>query len=488
MEASKLLTKCMAAQQQKFESMFSSTVITLLWLLAFSMLCTAQSQSIVETLPGFPGKLPFKLETGYVGVGEADDVQLFYYFIESERNPRKDPLLLWLPGGPGCSGFSGLVYEIGPLSFNYENFDGNEPTFQLNQYSWTKVASIIFLDAPVGTGFSYSRTSQGYNMTDTLSAAQTYEFLRKWLLDHPKFLTNVLYVGGDSYSGISVPIIVQEIHNGNAVGNVPFMKLNGYCLGNPATDRRSDVSTQIEYAHRVALISDELYESIKESCHGEYVRVDPENVQCLKDIQAYTDCIAKLDHANILEPNCPLISPKSKGIGWDQAIFEENPMDILLSWSQTPTLWCRVYNYVLSYIWANDENIQNALGIRKGTKLSWVRCNKTLSYTYDVVSTIEYHRNLTNTAYRSLIYSGDQDLVVPYVGTQEWIRSLNMTITADWQPWFVEGQIAGYTRFFTKNLYHMTFATVKGGGHTAPEYKPRECFAMVDRWLSYYSL
>ena len=42
-----------------------------------------------------------------------------------------------------------------------------------------QIANVIFVDAPVGTGFSYSTTLEGYDVSDTLSAAQTYEFLRK---------------------------------------------------------------------------------------------------------------------------------------------------------------------------------------------------------------------------------------------------------------------------------------------------------------------
>lgn len=49
----------------------------------------------------------------YIGVGESEDVRLFYYFTKSESQPESDPIILWLTGGPGCSALSGLLFEIG---------------------------------------------------------------------------------------------------------------------------------------------------------------------------------------------------------------------------------------------------------------------------------------------------------------------------------------------------------------------------------------
>ncbi|KAF8377661.1 hypothetical protein HHK36_031045 [Tetracentron sinense] len=114
--------------------------LQLLLLVVLSGLAVSMS---TNSLPGFPGPLPFHLQTGYMGVDESDDVQLFYYFVKSERNPMEDPLVLWLTGGPGCSAFSGLVFEVGPLNFSIVEYNGSLPTLVLNPYLWTRCQTFI---------------------------------------------------------------------------------------------------------------------------------------------------------------------------------------------------------------------------------------------------------------------------------------------------------------------------------------------------------
>nr|GMD04624.1 Serine carboxypeptidase-like 17 [Ipomoea batatas] len=182
--------------------------------LCFSPATVVAAGSAVTHLPGYEGTLPFELETGYVGVGKEEEIQLFYYFIKSESNPNTDPLVVWLTGGPGCSGLWSITYDNGPLRFNKVEYNGSLPTLSLNAYGWTKIANIIFLDLPVGTGFSYATTVIANSSDDIQAGIHGCEFVQKWLKEHPNFISNALYVGGESYAGIFVPIITQFISDG----------------------------------------------------------------------------------------------------------------------------------------------------------------------------------------------------------------------------------------------------------------------------------
>ncbi|KZV38053.1 serine carboxypeptidase [Dorcoceras hygrometricum] len=493
----------------------------------------ASESYVIETLPGYPGLLPFKLETGYIGVGEDEDLQLFYYFIESEGDPDKDPLILWMNGGPGCSGFTGLVYEIGPLNFNLSSYDGSLPSFILNPYSWTKISSIIFIDSPVGTGFSYTNSPEGYYRSDTKLSMDNHMFLRKWLLNHPSFLKNRLYMAGDSYGGKIATAVAFEIAKGNEAGLQPWMNLKvyivtifwpwfpgliistltsgtleqGYMIGNAFTDADMDVNYRVAYAHRMAIISDDL---AKSSCNNEYVNPDPNNLQCSYALRLVKECTQKICTDHILEPKCKLSSPRPDDTKWGEAFIEEFPEEHLFQSRHEESSWCRfsfffliMYeafnmdkqscwlqfkNYLPSYTWARDDSVQEALGIRKGTKEEeWVRCNRSSAYTFDVRSVLEYHKLLNEKGYQILAYNGDHDMGVPYISTLNWIRRLNLTIEDAWRPWRVDGQIAGYTEKYKEGGgSFITFAT--GAGHTAPEYRPKQCFAMVKRWLSMFPL
>ncbi|KAL8491137.1 hypothetical protein ACS0TY_022970 [Phlomoides rotata] len=457
------------------------TNLTFITLISTSFLfCLAVSQSTVKTLPGYSGNLPFKLETGYISVGESEEIELFYYFLESERNPKEDPLLLWQSGGPGCSSLSGIAFGIGPFTFDVASFNGSLTPLIPWQHSWTKIANVIFIDSPVGTGFSYTTQAKSFHSSDTLTAKHVDTFLRKWLMNHPEFIRNDLYIAGDSYGGKIVPIIVSEILKSNEAGAEPQMSLQGYLIGNPTTDYLKEMNERIPYAHRMGLISSEYYESAKNSCFGEYVRPDPDNVECFRALERIYPCLNDISDEHVLD-TCWSIENFRGALLED----DEDQFDFFNILPSSKTICTGGVKNIMANVWANNPRVQDALHVRKGTIKEWKRCTDKVLPGYEMIaSSVPYHQVLTQKISKAMVYSGDHDITIPYTATLKWIQQLNLTVDESWRPWIVKGQIAGYTQRYKENGFSLTYATVLGAGHIAPHSNPEQSFAMVDRWLS----
>lgn len=63
-------------------------------------------------------------------------------------------------GGPGCSSLDGYLYEQGPFHVN----ETDHTRLYYNEYTWAKEVNIVFLESPVGVGFSYSTDPSDYRV------------------------------------------------------------------------------------------------------------------------------------------------------------------------------------------------------------------------------------------------------------------------------------------------------------------------------------
>ena len=148
---------------------------------------------------------------------------LFYWAFESRNDPATDPVILWMTGGPGCSSAVALFGENGPCKVNA---DGTAT--KLNPYSWNRNATLIYVDQPAGTGFSYGAKDS----TEAGVARDMVDFLVQWFRIHGKFSNHDLYVTGESYAGHYVPAVSSGLfRNGTLRKN-----LKGLAIGNGLTD------------------------------------------------------------------------------------------------------------------------------------------------------------------------------------------------------------------------------------------------------------
>ena len=128
--------------------------------------------------------------SGYYSVSN-NEIHLFYWFFESRNDPLNDPLYIWLTGGPGCSSMLALLVENGPYNLN------DDLTLEINPYSWNSNASVIWIDQPSHTGYSWDDRGKPDTVYNEKQVADDlYEFIQQFLKEHTKYSKLPFYITG----------------------------------------------------------------------------------------------------------------------------------------------------------------------------------------------------------------------------------------------------------------------------------------------------
>ena len=131
----------------------------------------------------------------------------------------------------------------------------------------------------------------------------------------------------------------------------------------------------------------------------------------------------------------------------------------------------------------NREDVQAALHVE--AKRPWTVCSDEVWERYESQDkgSIWVYPTLLKEGIRILIYNGDTDAVVPFNGNQIWIKNLKLEIEKPWRQWRAYNDQENISGYVTK-YKGLTFCTIKGTGHMAPQWKPKESFYMFSKFLN----
>ncbi|KAI0349727.1 alpha/beta-hydrolase [Trametes cingulata] len=227
---------------------------------------------VTENLPDIPGPLP-RMFAGNIPVNRPDHPNntLFFWAFEKQGangsltapadNSNTDPWVIWLQGGPGSSSLVGLTTENGPIHVLTNG------TWVLNNYSWSNLADMIWVDQPVGTGFS-TADSTGYVADEDQMGDDFLGFLSNLVSVFPSLATRPLYLTGESYAGTFIPYIAKHIfQSGSPPVKLRKLTIGDGWLGSEATVMNLPVVNVIETYPAIIGYDQDVFEYFREQSH-----------------------------------------------------------------------------------------------------------------------------------------------------------------------------------------------------------------------------
>ncbi|ATY60816.1 carboxypeptidase Y [Cordyceps militaris CM01] len=390
--------------------------------------------------------------SGYID-DNASDKHLFFWFFESRNDPVKDPVVLWLNGGPGCSSMNGLFTELGPATIPNPDLKPKR-----NPYSWNNNASVIFVDQPVNTGFSYSGSNDG---TSVASAKDLYSLLTFFFQQYPQYAKQDFHISGESYAGHYIPVAAAEIFS-HASRNI---NLKSILVGNGLTEPL----TQYKY-YRPMACGEGGYPAVlsQQYCQS----MDNALPECQRRIQSCYDT----ENASTCQSATNYCNSNVLGV------YSRSGRDVYDIRKQdgegTPDYSTQFLtsNYTTKII---------------GAEHAWTLCDSSVyqafSRTGDWMKPIWRVVPGLLAKIPVLIYAGDADYICNWLGNRAWAKALEWPGKAAFNKApEVPLKLGGSGKEYGKVTHsgNFNFMQIYGAGHMVPEDQPVSSLDFFNRWIA----
>ncbi|CAF2997789.1 unnamed protein product [Rotaria socialis] len=422
----------------------------------------------VHGLPLLPTKASsIRMHAGQIPISPKYDAALFFWHFASKNLADRSKTVIWLNGGPGCSSLIGAWLGIGPFRFQ------GKDTIIENDGSWHMSANLLFVDQPVGTGFSYTVNNSFISDLDEM-ANQFLSFLDRYVDVFPELLDDDIYLAGESFAGQYIPYIAKDI-----LIKRSMLKLRGLLIGNGWIDPVTHYESYLPFAvaKNLVKVNSTFYNNIandSEKCQqalSNKVLVLEET--CSSILYGIVECSMLTQSAMNKKYRCVNV--------YDVRLYD--------TWPACGRNWPPEMEYITLYLHRKD--VRSRIHVDRNTS-EWEMCvdsvTRTLAKTESEPS-IKFLPDLLQQV-PLLLYSSEYDLICNHWGMEKMMDNItwnnrtgfdlgNGTL-APLDPWFADDdEPVGLIRT-ARNLSYILF--YKAGHVVAYDY-PRRSLAMLNQFM-----